>query len=143
MESSAERALEIGLNVFVFIIALTCSLLLMTNVLKISELASTIIKDTGNSTLMELYGETNERIYSGNEMFAIISEYISDTNNIKSKIILRLNSNGVEKDIINPNITVSEFNDSYTLKYMGMEEDISDNLYKKVYVFSKVQVETM
>lgn len=139
MESSAERAIEIGVNVFVFIIALTCSLMLMTNVLNMSELASTIIKDNGNSTLMELYGETNERIYSGDEVLAIISEYVSNSNKIKDKIILKINRSGVITNVTEAKLNISEFNTSFNLTYLGIEKDEEFNIEKKVYLFSEVQ----
>lgn len=140
MESSAERALEIGVNLFVFIIALSSALILMTNVLNMSELANSIIKDTSGSTLMELYGETTERVYSGDEMLAIVSEYTSDTTKINERIILKVDDGGlagarnITKDYL---FTVDELNSSYNLIYGGIETDIETNLNKEVYIFSK------
>jgi len=141
VEASAERALEIGVNLFVFIIALSCALILMTNVLNMSELANSIIKDTSGSTLMELYGETSERVYSGDEMLAIVNEYNSDITKINEKNILKVDNGGLagaKKITKDYSFTLDELKSSYKLIYGGIETDVETNLDKEVYIFSKI-----
>jgi len=137
MESSAERALEIGVNLIVFIIALTCTLLLMTNVLNMSEYANRIIKDTTGSTLMELYGGTNERIYKGEEILKIITEYNSETNSINDRVTLKIDKGlavGAEELTEEYSFLYEDLKSSYNIIYDGI-----DNITKKeIYIFTKI-----
>lgn len=90
MESSGEQALIIGVNVFILVIALTCAIMLMTTVLSMSTAANTTIKTTMNSSLMTLYGGTNERVYTGEQVLAILEEYLSPTSNVKDKYLIKI-----------------------------------------------------
>lgn len=139
MEANAERALEIGVNVFIFIIALTSAMMLLSNVLNISEAANDIIKDTSNSTLLELYGDTEERIYQGDEVIAVINEYLSETAQVNKDVILKLTNSDTEvpKEVKEINISLNILKSNYHLVYDGFDEDNK----KDVYIFTKIPVE--
>lgn len=134
MESSSEQALLIGVNVFILIIALTCAIMLMVTVLNISNAANTVIKTTTSSSLMTLYGGTNERIYTGEQVIATIEEYNSPTTNMADRMVLKLKV-GNKETTIDKNYGSYDkdtLNAKYHLKYYGKESD------KDVYVFEKI-----
>lgn len=135
MESSGEQALVIGVNILILIVALTCAIMLMTTVLDMSNAANTVIKTTTDSSLMTLYGGTNERIYTGEQVLALIGEYLAATNNMTDKYILKINSVSVTKEyIVNGNFTKNVLDSKYYLKYIGKDA----NSQKDVYNFEKI-----
>lgn len=133
MESSGEQALLIGVNVFILIIALTCAIMLMSTVLNISNAANTVIKTNTTSSLMPLYGETNERIYTGEQVLAEIAEYNSPTANIRNKMILKLKIGDKYEEVGNVvTFTKDRLDSDYHLKYDGKSGE------KDVYIFEKI-----
>lgn len=135
MESSGEQALVIGVNILILIVALTCAIMLMTTVLDMSNAANTVIKTTTDSSLMTLYGGTNERIYTGEQVLALVGEYLAATNNMTDKYILKINSVSVTKEyIVNGNFTKNVLDSKYYLKYIGKDA----NSQKDVYNFEKI-----
>lgn len=134
MESSGEQALLIGANVFILIIALTCAIMLMVTVLNISNAANTVIKTTTSSSLMTLYGGTNERIYTGEQVIATIEEYNSPTTNMKDRMVLKLKSGDKETEIVEGFNQYNQYmlDAKYNLKYYGKVSD------KDVYVFERI-----
>lgn len=134
MESSGEQALLIGANVFILIIALTCAIMLMVTVLNISNAANTVIKTTTSSSLMTLYGGTNERIYTGEQVIATIEEYNSPTTNMKDRMVLKLKSGDTETEIVEGFNQYNQYmlDAKYNLKYYGKVSD------KDVYVFERI-----
>ena len=142
METSAEKALEIGLNVFVFIMALSGAIVLLTSVLDMSEVANNTIKSSGQNSLLALYGENEERKYLGYEILAVISEFREETNDISEDIIFYIrNTAGVEEIIdSNFNFTTSILQRTYLLEYTGPTlPDASGNIYNQ-YVFIEQEV---
>ncbi len=143
MESSAEQALILGINLFILIIALTCAIMLMTTVLDMSNAANTTIKTTMNSSLMTLYGGTNERIYTGEQLLALVSEYLSPTNDMKNKYDIYIDGESLETRVENNennnlNFSSATLNSSYSLKYYGKEDS---GLKRDIYKFEKIIVQ--
>ena len=133
MESSGEQALLIGVNVFILIIALTCAIMLMSTVLNISNAANTVIKTNTTSSLMPLYGETNERIYTGEQVLAEIAEYNSPTANSRNKMILKLKIGDKYEEVGNVvAFTKDRLDSDYHLRYDGKSGE------KYVYIFEKI-----
>lgn len=133
MESSGEQALLIGVNLFILIIALTCAIMLMTTVLNMSTAANTSIKTTVDSSLMTLYGGTNERVYTGEQVLAVIEEYLSPTSNMKAKYVLKVDGTIITDNYIkNKRFTKSMLDSTYHLNYVGKEMD------KYIYSFEKI-----
>lgn len=97
MEVNASRAIEIGISVFVFIITMTSALMLMTSVLEMSEIANRVVKDTSGSSLMEEFGEVQQRAYTSTEVLAIVNKYLNTTSNISNTIKLMINGKEVER----------------------------------------------
>lgn len=139
MESSSEQALIIGVNVFILIIALTCAIMLMTTVLNMSNAANTVIKTTTGSTLMTLYGGTNDRVYTGEQVLAVVEEYFSPTTNMEEKYVLMIDGNPVagKANVRTVTLTKSMLDSMYRLKYVGKE----DGTEKYIYNFEKIQGE--
>lgn len=130
MESSGEQALVIGVNILILIVALTCAIMLMTTVLDMSNAANTVIKTTTDSSLMTLYGGTNERIYTGEQVLALVGEYLATTNNMTDKYILKINSVSVTKEYIaNGSFTKNVLDSKYYLKYIGKDANSQKDMY--------------
>lgn len=127
MESSGEQALIIGVNVFILVIALTCAIMLMTTVLNMSNAANTVIKTTTDSSLMTLYGGTNERVYTGSQVLAIIEGYRASNSNMQDKYYITIN--GAETTISNEDMLKAK----YSLEY-GRTSD-----GKVIYNFEKIE----
>ncbi|MBQ8044292.1 MAG: hypothetical protein IJ272_09160 [Clostridia bacterium] len=68
MEQSAFEAVMTGVNVFVFIIALSAGILLMSNVIDMVNFANERAIVGMNGTLAENVGIVDERIYTGAQM---------------------------------------------------------------------------
>ena len=133
MESSAQEAIDIGISVLIFIVALSAAIILLTSVLNMSELANDIIKDTTGSALMTQFGETNERIYTGDEMLALIGECLAETNQLSDRIKLKIKEGHYVEEVDNSfTMTTSALESQYILKYDGVESD------KAVYIFEKM-----
>lgn len=133
MESSGEQALLVGVNLFILIIALTCAIMLMTTVLNMSTAANTNIKTTVDSSLMTLYGGTNERVYTGEQVLAVIEEYLSPTSNMKAKYVLKVEGTIITDNYMKNNkFTKSMLDSTYHLNYVGKEAD------KYIYSFEKI-----
>lgn len=131
MESAGEQALLIGVNVFILVMALTSAILLMTTVLNMSDVANTKIKTNSDSSLMALYGETNERIYTGEQVLAIINGYFSETSNMSERFVLKIDDDEVQKD----KFTVDKLESTYKLQYCGKDSEDQD---KCIYNFKKI-----
>lgn len=70
MENSAFEALMIGVNVFVFIIALSAAVILMSNVINMVNYANENAIRGMNGSLAESVGIVHNRIYSGEQVLA-------------------------------------------------------------------------
>lgn len=151
MESSGEQALILGVNLFILIIALTCAIMLMVAVLNMSNAANTVIKTTTDTSLMTLYGGTSERVYTGEQLYAIISGYLSSTTDMKymydiyvkdeakveARVLLTSVVDGQTIFEKNTNLifTKAMLDSTYSLKYYGKEED---GLERVIYKFEKI-----
>lgn len=80
MEESASEALVIGVNVFVFIIALTASILLMTNVLNMVNFANESAVKGMSGTLADSVGVVEDRLVSGSDLITYYRRYKLTTN---------------------------------------------------------------
>ena len=127
MEKSAFEALMVGVNVFVFIIALTAGLMLMTSVLDMVEYANEISITGMNGSLAETLGEVHERIYTGEQMLGYYGR-----NNDKYKFYVKLSEVGNETALsryIENTAIYSYLDESFELQYKGIIEN------KDAYVF--------
>jgi Na+-transporting NADH:ubiquinone oxidoreductase subunit NqrC len=76
MEQSAFEAVMTGVYVFVFVIALSAGILLMTNVLDMVNFANERAIVGMNGTLAETVGIVEERVYTGAQMLTYYREQI-------------------------------------------------------------------
>lgn len=134
MEQSAFEAVMIGVSVFIFIIALTAGVLLMSNVIDMVNFANDQAIVGMNGTLAESVGVVTERTYTGTQMLRYYKEVMQQDN---SPYILKvkLSEYGQEKAIdkyIQNEQDLSYLKNKFTLEYKGMENE------KHIYVFSLV-----
>lgn len=140
MEQSAFEAVMIGVSVFIFIIALTAGVLLMTNVIDMVNFANDQAIVGMNGTLAESVGVVTERTYTGAQMLKYCEEKLQYDETLQQdkspyKFKVKLTELGQEYDIETyiKNTIVSEYlNKSFKLEYKGLESE------KYIYVFSQV-----
>ena len=131
MEQSAFEAVMIGVNVFVFIIALTAGILLMTNILDMADYANQNVVTGMNGALAEVVGNVEERVYSGSQILTYYRRMIEEPElkyDFKIKIAATEHSlkNYIETQPLN------DYIDSYfELSYKGVVSN------KETYVFVK------
>lgn len=136
MEQSAYEALMIGVYVFVFIIALTASILLMSNVMDMVNYANNRASVGMNGTLAETVGIVDERIYTGAQLLTYYREEKERQELEKQELKYKFNvsdgngetslANYVETTSIN-----NYLNEKFILKYKEKQSE------KDVYVFVK------
>ena len=132
MEQSAFEAIIIGVNVFVFIVALTSGILLMSNILDMVNFANDQAIVGMNGTLAESVGEVTERTYTGAQL---LKYYEKTLDGDKSSYIFRvkLDKLGQEYAIASFIKNISQYlNEKFELEYRGLEGE------KYTYVFSLV-----
>lgn len=132
MEQSAFEALMIGVSVFVFVIALSAAVLLMSNVLDMVSFANEQATVGMNGTLAETVGVVNERTYTGSQLLSFYEKTLNNkTNTIEFKV--KLSERGEEKTIsnfINTAVLTNYLNKEFVLEYKGKIDK------KDTYVFS-------
>ena len=134
MEQSAFEAVMIGVNVFVFIIALTAGILLMTNVLNMVDYANRNAIVGMNGTLAESVGTVFERKYTGTELLTYYRKSLEGNNNIVYYVRQSEGGNKltIEKFVKDTNNFSTYNNKEFLLEYLGKEGN------KDAYVFSLV-----
>ncbi len=142
MEQSAFEAIMIGVNVFVFIIALTAGILLMGNVINMVNYANENAIVGMNGSLAETVGVVNERVYTGEDLLTYYRKYMSEEYEDENGEILnksnyvyfvKLSNTGTEqtlKSYIEKENVTNYINEKFTLSYKGNIDT------KEVYVFN-------
>jgi len=131
MEKSAEQAIYVGVNTFIFIVALSISLTLMFNVRNMSELAIKIDQNTPTGGVIKTIDAKEKRIIKGSDVLAyyynyIVPYYINENSEIgdvekiynHSNVYLKIESGSKEMYRLINNVK----NDDFSLK------EITDNL---------------
>lgn len=138
MEQSAFEAVMIGVNVFVFIIALTVAVLLMTNLLDMVDYANNQAVVGMNGTVAESVGVVTERTYTGEQLLTYYRRVKNETNVDKYSFYINTDST-IEKKLqsfIENNSINSYANMKFELQYKGKIDN------KETYVFVKVSENT-
>ena len=78
MEQNAYEALFLGVNVFVFIIALTAGILLMTNLMNMVNYANENSVVGMNGSLAESVGNVQKRIYTGAQIMTYYNKLVEN-----------------------------------------------------------------
>ena len=86
MENSTE-AIMIGVNVIVFIIAVSAAMTLMQSVNGMVEVARVSIEQNAGGSLMQKYGNTEERTFSGAEVYALYGQQLEGENGDKTILV--------------------------------------------------------
>lgn len=135
MERSAFEAFMIGVYVFIFIIALTAGVLLMSNVIDMVNFANDQAIVGMNGTLAESVGVVTERIYTGEQILAHYRKNIENSQSaydFKIKLSELGHEESIEHFIQSPNMT-KYIGKQFILEYKGKNED------KYMYIFSLKQ----
>ena len=97
MENSAYEALIIGLNVFVFAVALTAGMALMTRINEMVEYTKINIESHVGGNLVKEYGNEQERTFTGAE---VLSYYGQKVNGKLEGVTIKVRAGGAESDIL-------------------------------------------
>lgn len=137
MEQSAFEAFMIGVNVFVFVAALSAGILLMSNIIDMVNFANNQAIVGMNGTLAESVGEVTERVYTGAQMLNYYKKTLDTENSaitpLEYVFKVRLDKLGQEDSLENyiQDETINNYiNKEFMLEYKGREQD------KYVYVFT-------
>lgn len=134
MEQSAFDAAMIGVYVFVFIIALTAAIALMSNVLDMANYANENAKIGMNGSIAQNIGVVSQRIYTGEQLLAFYGRLNEDVTNSKYDFKVKNSDIGSEyslKSYIEQETIYSYMDSKFELQYKG------DVAGKATYVFVK------
>lgn len=137
MEHSAYDAIMIGVNTFVFILALSAGVLLMSSIIDMVNFANEQAIVGMNGTLAETVGEVQERVYTGAQLLNYYRDVIKiETSAFKDSgndFKVKLSELGQERSLKSfiQSESVSEYlSEKFVLEYKGIIND------KYTYVFS-------
>ena len=123
MENSAYEALMIGVYVFVFIIALTSSIALMTNILDMADYANKVVVSGTGETIEENENIVYERLYSGEQVLAYYGRMKEDKMADKYNFRIKFSKLEAERDLtsyINSEAITNYIHDEFELTYKGV-----------------------
>ena len=137
MEQSTFEAVIIGVNAFVFIIALTAGILLMSSVVDMVNFANERAIVGMNGTVAESVGVVEDRIYTGAQMLTYYREQLEQQEKIEGQELnyefkVKLSELGSEiklADFIQTERLNNYYNKQFILQYKGKESG------KDTYVF--------
>ena len=128
MENTTYEAVMIGVSVFVFIIALSAGVILMTSILNMVEYANQTAIKGMNGTIAESIGEVETRIYTGEQVLAYYNK-----NSQKYLLTIKLSKDGDEKKLSNVINQKSDYiKKQFELQYKGNIEG------KDAYIFVSI-----
>ena len=96
MNDSLYEALRTGINAMIFVVAMTAGLMLMGSVNDLTEQSKDVVHSLEQGSLVNSYGDIQERTFTGAELVAIKSMKIDGK--IEEKIYCKI---GATKGIIN------------------------------------------
>lgn len=97
MNDSLFEALMVGVNTFIFIIALTAGITLMGQINEMVEYTQLETSSASTGSLIESYGDTAERTYTGAEIYALYGQYKQD--DLPEDITIKVKTNGAAYNI--------------------------------------------
>lgn len=100
MENAGIEALIIGVNVLIFVAALSVAIMLMVNVLDMSNTANDIIKSNNKGSLVETKDVDYTKVISGQELLKYYTKnidniFVTDTSTSLSDYIVSKNLNDI------------------------------------------------
>lgn len=102
MENTAFDTLVLGVNIFVFVLALTLSITLMVNLLEITSSSNDILNSNTQGSLYETVSKNKDRVYDLSDILKYREKY--DATSAKYKI--EINNAGVIKNITDPSYEI-------------------------------------
>lgn len=139
MEQSAFEAVMIGVNVFIFIAALSAGIMLMSSITDLVEYANKPAIVGVNGTIAETVGIVNERIYTGSQLLNYYRNEIeiqeTAREDAKEIFYVKLSEDGQERllqSFVESQAVSQYLTKEFVLQYKGVSED------KHVYVFSLI-----
>lgn len=122
MERSAFEALMLGVNLFVFIIALTAGILLMSNIIQMVDYANQNVIVGMEGSLAESVGIVHERTYTGYQILNYYKKIEDEKTN--SNFYIQIDETGNRQSVKNYILNNSISNYMYEifeLNYIGKE----------------------
>lgn len=127
MEQSAFEALTLGVTVFIFVIALTAGIMLMSNVLDMVNYANEQAVVGMNGTLAQSVGEVTQRTYTGMQIVTYYREELQtlEQNKKESEYVFYVKLSGetegtIISKFINNNQLGKYLNKEFILEYNGL-----------------------
>ena len=81
MDESAQQAVQLGVNITIFIVALSISLTLLLGVRDVAEVAADYDASIPTGSRVVDVSEQKKRLISGNELLSYCANYMTDLNN--------------------------------------------------------------
>lgn len=128
MEKSAYEALMLGVNLFIFVVALTAGIMLMGSILDMVNYANENAKIGMNGTLAETVGVVQDRVYSGEQVLAYYRKIINEGSESKYSFKIKFSDSDEPKKLEN-SIETKWLDRNFELQYEGKTGD------KDTYVF--------
>lgn len=143
MEQTAFESIIIGVNVFIFIMALTAGIMLMSNIIDMVNFANDQAIVGMNGSLAESIGVVTDRTYTGTQMLRYYREIIENNTQDELQVsksqyeyVVKLSQLGVEKKIeefVKINNVSNYLNDKFKLQYKGFE----NNKHKYIFILEE------
>lgn len=138
MDESAQQAVSIGVNITIFIIALSISLTLMFSVRNMAEIATEVDNSVPNGAVLHSAEEVDDRIISGYELISYYYNYIvpyyrdennrSEYNHPNVGVIIQTKNTVFKKEIIDgDNQDLENENDNLSINDLRDKIDLNAN----------------
>lgn len=101
MDEAAQQAIQIGVNLTIFIVALSISITLLLGVRDVAELAFEYDASIPTGSRVVSTKETNKRIVSGDELLSYYANYMTDINHERTDkfiVVIEDGSNVLEEE---------------------------------------------
>ena len=121
MNDSTFEAIMIGVNTIIFMVALTAGMKLMGTINDMVEYSNQAAAAVSSGNLIQAYGDTVERIYSGVEVYDIYRQCKENGGKLNNNITVQFKINGSTYNVDNYgsrglNNLYKEFKLKYTAK---------------------------
>ena len=127
MDESAQQAVQLGVNVTIFILALTLSITLLLEVRDVAKVASDYNASIPTGSRVVSVAEQKQRVISGNELLSYYVNYMIDVNHERTErytIIIQDGSNELKEEIRNGDVSdIADIKKMFKDKHINLAKD--------------------
>ena len=127
MDESAQQAVQLGVNVTIFILALTLSITLLLGVRDVAKVASDYNASIPTGSRVVSVAEQKQRVISGNELLSYYVNYMTDVNHERTErytIIIQDGSNELKEEIRNGDVSdIADIKKMFKDKHINLAKD--------------------